>query len=49
MQTIVDFCNENGNTKPRYSIQTDMVTLKILSRAENKKLAAMDGNGSNNY
>ena len=39
IQKIVDFCKENGNPKPRYNIQSDMLTLKIESRPANIELA----------
>ena len=39
IQKIVDFCKENGNPKPVYNIQPDMITLKIKSRPENIELA----------
>ena len=39
IQKIVDFCKENGNPKPRYSIYPEMITLKLQSRPENIKLA----------
>lgn len=39
IQKIVDFCKENGNPKPRYSISPDMITLIMGSRPENIELA----------
>ena len=39
IQKIVSSCIENGNPKPRYSIQLDMITLKMGSRPENIELA----------
>ena len=39
IQKIVDYCKENGNPRPQYLIQPDMLTLKIESRPENIELA----------
>ena len=39
IQKIVNSCKANGNPKPRYTIQTDMITLKMQSRPENIELA----------
>ena len=39
IQKIVSSCIENGNPKPRYSIQPDVITLKMGSRPENIELA----------
>ena len=39
IQKIVDFCKENGNPKPQYLIQPDMITLIMKSRPENIELA----------
>ena len=55
IQKIVDFCKENGNPKPQYLIQPDMITLIIKSRPENIELAlghkqneSLDGANSGN-
>ncbi len=48
IQKIVDFCKENGNPKPRYSIYPEMITLKLQSRPENIKLALGELNGELN-
>ena len=42
IQKIVDFCKENGNPRPHYLIQPDMITLVMTSRAENIELALGD-------
>ena len=39
IQKIVSSCKINGNPKPTYKIQSDMITLKIKSRPENVELA----------
>ena len=39
IQKIVDFCKENGNPRPQYLIQPDMITLIMKSRPENIELA----------
>ena len=39
IQKIVDFCKENGNPKPQYLIQPDMITCIMTSRPENIELA----------
>ena len=39
IQKIVDFCKENGNPRPHYLIQPDMITLIMASRAKNIELA----------
>ena len=39
IQKIVDFCRENGNPKPRYTIYPDMITLRMYSREQNVELA----------
>ena len=55
IQKIVDFCKENGNPKPQYLIQPDMITLIMKSRPENIELAlghkqndSLDGANSGN-
>lgn len=48
IQKIVDFCKENGNLKPTYNIQPDMITLKIKSRPENIELALGGDHGGEN-
>ena len=39
IQKIISSCIANGNPSPKYSIQPDMVTLKMGSRPENIELA----------
>lgn len=55
IQKIVDFCKENGNPRPQYLIQPDMITLIMKSRPENIDLAlghkqndSLDGANSRN-
>lgn len=55
IQKIVDFCKENGNPRPQYLIQPDMITLIMKSRPENIELAlghkqndSLDGANSGN-
>ena len=43
IQKIVNFCKDNGNPQPRYSIYLDMITLKIASRPANIQLAIGEG------
>lgn len=48
IQKIVDFCKENGNPRPQYLIQPDIITLIMKSRPENIELALGHKKEANN-